>query len=185
MQDNSFATPKGKPISNPMLVGAIELLKAENTPEHQKLFTEEMLKAKYLAPVIIDPVPVPDEKGLVKIPRDARIQFPMLTTKDGKHFMMAFTDWEELHKWKDEPNQQTFALSFDDYARMLLKKGPEGQTSSALGFVINPFGGNIVVTNQMVAGLIAQRLKAAAASKAAKEGRPAGVGSPATPDAQN
>ena len=150
-----------KPVSNPMMVGSIELLKAEDTPEHRQMFLDELQKAKFLAPVVIDPVPQPDEKGQVKIARDAKIQFPMLSTEDGRRFFMAFTDWTELKKWRDEENQQTFAMNFDDYAGMLLRKDAQGNISPALGFVINPFGGNIVVTREMVASMIAAKLKAA------------------------
>ena len=105
-----------KPVSNPMMVGTIELLKAEDTPEHRQMFLDELQKAKFLSPVVIDPVPQPDEKGQVKIARDSKVQFPMLSTEDGRKFFMAFTDWTELKKWKDEENQQTFAMNFDDYA---------------------------------------------------------------------
>ena len=31
-----------KPVSNPMMVGSIELLKAEDTPEHRQMFLDEM-----------------------------------------------------------------------------------------------------------------------------------------------
>ena len=150
-----------KPVSNPMMVGSIELLKAEDTPEHRQMCLDELQKAKFLAPVVIDPVPQPDEKGQVKIARDSKVQFPMLSTEDGRKFFMAFTDWTELKKWRDEENQQTFAMNFDDYAGMLLRKDAQGNISPALGFVINPFGGNIVVTREMVASMIAAKLKAA------------------------
>lgn len=149
-----------KPVSNPMMVGSIELLKAEDTPEHRQMFLDELQKARFLAPVVIDPVPVPDENGRVAIARDAKVQFPMLSTEDGRRFFMAFTDWTELKKWKDEENQQTFTMNFDDYAGMLLRKDAQGNISPALGFVINPFGGNIVVTREMVASMIAAKLKA-------------------------
>ena len=150
-----------KPVSNPMMVGSIELLKAEDTPEHRQMFLDELQKAKFLSPVVIDPVPVPDENGRVTIARDAKVQFPMLSTEDGRKFFMAFTDWTELKRWRDEENQQTFAMNFDDYAGMLLRKDAQGNISPALGFVINPFGGNIVVTREMVASMIAAKLKAA------------------------
>ena len=52
-------------------------------------------------------------------------------------------------------------MNFDDYAGMLLRKDAQGNISPALGFVINPFGGNIVVTREMVASMIAAKLKAA------------------------
>ena len=131
-----------KPVSNPMMVGSIELLKAEDTPEHRQMFLDELQKAKFLSPVVIDPVPVPDENGRVTIARDAKVQFPMLSTEDGRKFFMAFTDWTELKRWRDEENQQTFAMNFDDYAGMLLRKDAQGNISPALGFVINPFGGD-------------------------------------------
>ena len=55
---------QAKSITNPMLVGAIELMKAENTLEHRNLFIGEMIKAKFLAPVVLDPEPI-DRKSVV------------------------------------------------------------------------------------------------------------------------
>ena len=81
---------------------------------------------------MIVPVPVPDEIGRVTIARDAKVQFPMLSTEDGRKFFMAFTDWTELKRWRDEENQQTFAMNFDDYAGMLLRKDAQGNISPAL-----------------------------------------------------
>ena len=150
-----------KPVSNPMMVGSIELLKAEDTPEHRQMFLDELQKAKFLSPVVIDPVPVPDENGRVTIARDAKVQFPMLST--------------------DEENQQTFAMNFDDYAGMLLRKDAQGNISPALGFVINPFGGNIVVTREMVASMIAAKLKAAGRPVPPAPGTP---GAPTQPQQQ-
>ena len=170
-----------KPVSNPMMVGSIELLKAEDTPEHRQMFLDELQKAKFLSPVVIDPVPVPDENGRVTIARDAKVQFPMLSTEDGRKFFMAFTDWTELKKWRDEENQQTFAMNFDDYAGMLLRKDAQGNISPALGFVINPFGGNIVVTREMVASMIAGKLKAAGRPVPPAPGTP---GAPTQPKQQ-
>ena len=170
-----------KPVSNPMMVGSIELLKAEDTPEHRQMFLDELQKAKFLSPVVIDPVPVPDENGRVTIARDAKVQFPMLSTEDGRKFFMAFTDWTELKRWRDEENQQTFAMNVADYAGMLLRKDAQGNISPALGFVINPFGGNIVVTREMVASMIAAKLKAAGRPVPPAPGTP---GAPTQPKQQ-
>ena len=103
-----------KPVTNPMLVGAIELLKAEDTPDHRKLFMVEVMKAAFLIPAIVDPAPEPNAEGKVAITSANKIQFPMLSAPDGKRFFMAFTDWTELKKWKDEEGQQTFAVSFKE-----------------------------------------------------------------------
>ncbi|MBQ2802592.1 MAG: SseB family protein [Lachnospiraceae bacterium] len=148
---------QNKPITNPMLLGTIELMKDSNTPEHRKMFLDELLCAHFLAPVVITPPPMPDENGQVQLSPESKVQFPMLATKDGAHFFMAFTDWTELRKWKDENGQQTMALRFDDYAGMLLSKDKEGKTSPALGFVLNPYGANIVITKEMIAKVLANR----------------------------
>ena len=47
-----------KTVSNPMLVGCIELIKAEDTPEHRKMFVDELIQANMMAPVLMEPQPV-------------------------------------------------------------------------------------------------------------------------------
>lgn len=142
-----------KTVSNPMLVGAIEVMKAEDTPEHKNMFVNELMKAKFLAPAIITPDPEPDAEGNLKLTPENKIQFPMLTAPDGKNFFMAFTDKYELKKWKDEEDVRTFALTMDDFMGMTLRQG-----SQASGFVLNPYGSNIVVPKEMLASLMAARM---------------------------
>ncbi len=144
-------------ISNPMLVGAMELLHADDTPEHRNIFLGEVMKATFLAPVVIDPPPVADEQGLFSISPGSQIQFPMLQAPDGKRFFMAYTDWEELRKWKNEDNQQTFGLKLVEYADMLFRKDENGNTPPAAGFVINPYGGNMAMTKELIASMLAPK----------------------------
>lgn len=146
-----------KLVSNPMLVGAIELMKADATPEHQKMVSDEIVKANFLIPAVVTPVPEPDETGAVRPVPGSQVHFPILTAPDEKKFFMAFTDMEELKKWKDVEGQQFFAMTFEDYAGLLLRKDSEGKTNPAAGFVINPFGGNVVVSKEMLAQYIAAK----------------------------
>ena len=44
-----------KPVSNPLLMGSIELMKAEDTPAHRNMFMGELAKAEFLSPAIIEP----------------------------------------------------------------------------------------------------------------------------------
>lgn len=134
---------KAKPVTNPMLVGAMELLRAEDTPEHRKLVMEEIMHAKFLSPVTIDPKPVPDENGMTKITAEHKIQLPMLTAGE-KHFFMAFTDMGELKQWK-EKNPTIFAFTFNDYINMMMSAG-----STCDGVVLNPFGNNMVLTRDLI-----------------------------------
>lgn len=145
-------------VSNPMLVGAIELLKAEDTPEHRNMFVGELQKASLLAPAVIDPEPVEDEEGKLKITPGSKIQFPMLAASDGKRFYMGFTDMVEYRKWQEKNKELPFfAIKFDDCARMLFGRDAQGNICPALGFVINPYGANLVVPKEMVAGVMAAR----------------------------
>lgn len=146
-------------VSNPMLVGSMELLKAEDTPQHRSMFFSELQKANLLAPARIDPAPEEDEEGNLKLLPGSGIQFPMLLTQDGRKFFMGFTDDREYQLWV-EKNQPcpTFSLGFDDYIGMMLQKDAEGNASQAEGIVVNPFGANMVVHKDMLAQLMAGRM---------------------------
>ena len=165
-----------KSVSNPMLVGTIELMRAEDTPEHRDMFVAEMMKASFLAPAVVDPKPTENAEGELVVAAGSKIQFPMLSAPDGKKFFMAFTDASEYDKWQEKTGVlPTFALKFDDYAAMLFHKNGDGANVLVSGFVINPVGCNIIVPKEMVANIMAARM-AAARQQAAKQpgGRPDG-----------
>lgn len=147
-----------KPVSNAMLMGTIELMKEEPNQERRDMFVEELIKAEFLAPVIITPPPVADKNGKPMILKDSKVQFPELSTKDGKKYLMAFTDKKELEKWRPEEEKQSFTLNLDDYVSMLLRKDDEGNPSDTLGFVINPFGCNVIISKELLAQIVVARL---------------------------
>lgn len=149
-----------KPVSNPMLVGAIELMKAEDTPEHRSLFLDEVTKASFLSPAVIEPEPKEDAEGKLFIEKGSKVQLPMLFTSDRRPFFMAFTEEREYEKWvKDAPkNFPTFALTLDDYAAMIFQKNPQGNTCPALGVVINPCGSNVILSREMLAGVMSAKI---------------------------
>lgn len=157
-----------KTVTNPMLVGAIEVMKAEPTPEHKNLFINELLKAKLMAPAIITPDPVPDEDGEIRLKPDHKIQFPMLTSPDKKNYFMAYTDKMELKKWKDKEDTKVFALTIDDYIGMTLRQGSQSE-----GFVLNPYGANIVVTKEMLASFMAAKMAQMKGAQPPKRPEPA------------
>lgn len=142
---------KMKPVTNPMLVGAMELLRAEDTPEHRRLVMEEIAHAKFLSPVTIDPKPIPDENGMTKITAEHKIQLPMLTAGD-KHFFMAFTDMGELKQWKD-PNPTIFGFTIKDYINMI-----QGAGDTCDGVAINPFGNNMVLSKELIENVFANKM---------------------------
>ena len=68
-----------KSVSNPMLMGAIELMRAEDTPDHRNMFVGELAKATFLSPAIIEPAPVENAEGKLAIAPGSKVQLPMLT----------------------------------------------------------------------------------------------------------
>lgn len=148
-----------KSVSNPMLVGCIQLMKEEDSPEHRNMFVTELLKASLQAPAIIEPAPTEDAGGKLTVAPGSRVQFPMLSAPDGKKFFMGFTDSAEYRKWAERSNNlPSFALKLDDYVNMLFRKDAQGNDCPALGIVINPLGDNVIVPKEMVAGIMAARM---------------------------
>lgn len=158
-----------KSVSNPLLVGSIELMKEEDTPGHRSMFMNELAKAELLSPAMIDPEPR-EEDGKLTIAPGSKVQFLMLSTSDGRKFFMGFTDAWEYDRWKEKnPDLPTFALKLEDYASMLLRKDAEGNACPALGLAVNPFGANIILPKEMLAGLMAAKMGQVA--KAAQMGQ--------------
>lgn len=170
-----------KIVANPMLVGSIELMKAEDTPEHRNMFLGELMKAELMSPAIVEPAPKEGEDGKRQILPGSKVQFPMLSASDGRRFFMAFTDAREYDKWKEKnPDLPACALKLEDYAAMLMRKDAQGNSCPALGVVINPFGANIVVPREMLAQMLSARV---AQAKQAAERQAVQVGAGINPGA--
>ncbi len=147
-----------KGITNPMLVGMMQLLKEEDTPERRDAFVQEIMRATFLSPVEIDPPPVMGEDGVKRIPTGSQISFPLLKSKEGDKYFMAFTDMDEFQLYKKEENSNVFALKFDDYVAMLLKGSEAGQKNEAVGIVINPMNHNMILLKDAIANLMLAKL---------------------------
>lgn len=157
-----------KMISNPALKAALQKMKEERSPTNLNLTINELVKAVMLAPARIEfdaSAAQPDEQGRVKLPKDTKINFLLLNTTEGKPYFMAFTDAEELRKWKQEDGQQVMALRFDDYATML------ENNANIAGFVINPFGENMRFDAPLVASIKKRKAELVAERKAEMQKR--------------
>lgn len=144
-----------KKVSNPMLVGAIELTKAERTPEHQKLVTEEIFKAVFLSPARVTPAPETDG---MKVAPHMQVLFPKLEAPGGLRFYMAFTDAQELHKWPPAKDWQSVTMTFEDYAKMMFREDARDIEHPVVGVVINPFSSNIIIYKDKMAQYISLKM---------------------------
>ena len=148
-----------KPVSNPMLLGCIELMRDEDSQEHREMFAAEFMKSSFLAPAVVDPAPIVNEEGEEVIAPGSKIQFPMLGTQDGKRLFVAFNDKNEYDDWCEKNGKlPCFTLRMEDYGQMLLRKDPMGNLAPAIGLVINPLSTNLLVSREMLANLMARKM---------------------------
>lgn len=126
------------PAFNPELKKSIAVFKAENSPQNLNAVINELVKAPLLAPAVFDlqgaPAPKPGPDGRVQLPKNTKISLVMLNSKEGKHYYLAFSDWEAVHEWQGKAKQsgQIMMLRFDDFANMLQKN------KEASGLILNP-----------------------------------------------
>ena len=133
-----------KPITNPNLVNAIEEIKQGNKKE--ELFWDEVFKAEFLCPINMEIGKISQKENYkIVLGEGTSITLLSIDNEQSEHFLMAFTDWEELKKWKQNHDQQTLILSYEDYQGIIIKNDSPYQ-----GMVINPYGQNIVLDRQML-----------------------------------
>lgn len=137
-----------KLITNPSLVEAMKRYDETQSIEDLNHMIDEVMKADFLCPMMMDVKEKPDENGMVTLKESTMIQFSMISNTNNENFFLAFTDWYELKKWQDVPQQQTVIMHFEDYASLVLNK--DGHAS---GFVINPFHENKLFTKDLIANL--------------------------------
>ncbi|RDW16452.1 hypothetical protein CWR48_16340 [Oceanobacillus arenosus] len=132
-----------KPVTNPKLIEIIDRLKTNYVEENEHEFFKELLSANFLAPVVIEPIPE-NKDGKTVLKEGTKINFIAINNEKGENFFPAFTDWNELRKWSDKIDIQTFILTFKDYEEMIFRK----ENDTWVGFVINPYGEDIVINRE-------------------------------------
>lgn len=148
-----------KQVENPLLIGAVEVMKKEPTVEHKQDFIEQMLRAQFMSPVIVTPEPVQNEEGEWQVSAEnPGLQFPTVVNKEGdKQYFLAFTDKEEMDKWESVRGMHTYTCTFEDYFLMLLKRNETPSNIPVSGFVINPKGCNLMVDKDMMINLFVRK----------------------------
>lgn len=128
------------PAFRPELKKTISAFRTENTPQNLNAVINELVQAPLLTPALFDlngaPAPKPGPDGRIQLPKNTKISLVMVNSKEGKHYYMAFSDWEAVHDWQkkagQQKGQQIMVLRFDDFANMMQKN------AEASGMVINP-----------------------------------------------
>lgn len=160
-------TEQKTPVFNPNIKKAIAAFKEENSPQNLNVIINELVKSPLLAPAQFDlqgaPAPKPGPDGRIQLPKNTKISLVMLNSKDGKHYYLAFSDWDAVHDWqKKVPQQgrQIMMLHFDDFANMLQKN------EEASGLVLNPGESSLRLEANLIASVKKQKDAIVQAQKA-------------------
>lgn len=149
---------KNKPISNPKLIEAINLMKKNDIPLTRGEMLTQLVSATFLTPALLEPVNSQDAENMQNgNPVNSKVRFNIIQSKDGSRYLMAFTDEVELNKWKQvqknlNPETKNIALRFDDFANVILKA-----QSDFAGFVVDPFGVNLVFPTESIVSMDRQK----------------------------
>ncbi|MBS6644379.1 MAG: enhanced serine sensitivity protein SseB [Clostridiaceae bacterium] len=142
---------ENKPIKNPGLIMAIRVMREDPTQESQARVVDEIMKARFLAPVVLEAMPFTVGSNRTSFRDRCRMKFLSIHDGKGNRFFPAFTDDKELEKFELERGQQVSHLTFEDYAKIIM------DDQSAGGFVINPYSDNLVCDRDMVMSWISHR----------------------------
>ncbi|HBI52966.1 MAG TPA: hypothetical protein DDX72_09345 [Ruminococcaceae bacterium] len=153
-------------LGNEKLVKAMEDLKANENKETQAALIEQVISAKFFAPVeVIDADGNPIQgHGRLAVPKDAKFNFKLIQNVKGEQYFTVFTDINEYLKWNKGPKVNTIIVVFPQIAQLAAQK-----SDSIKGFVINPMGQNIVFSQDAIANLIDAMKAVAENAKAARE----------------
>jgi hypothetical protein len=142
-----------KLVTNPDLVTAIQTAREDSTAEAWAGMVREAAKARFITPVDISALAEGGE-GARLLKGNTSFSLHVLEDPASRQkYYMAFTDWDELGKWRSKPGQRVLVLTFEDYARLVL----DGKINTG-GFIINPYGGNVVVDRATIEAVRREKL---------------------------
>lgn len=149
-------------IINPALMLAVSRMREHDTPENRNRMLMEAMNARYLVPFSVA-LKQGTEQEEKRTAENTRMSFPMVKTKDGTAFFVAFSDAGEMAKGKEDSKPSAMVMSFDDLAGMVERAGTQAD-----GFVLNPSTTNLVFRKKMIQDLISLRDQAIAEGKMVK-----------------
>lgn len=133
-----------KPIENFVLLELLDRLKKQFNTNTEHAFFKELLSTELLSPITQDSLQECGN-GTNVLKEGTSIKFINFNDDQGNIYLPVFTDWDELKKWNKSEDVKTVIRSFNDYETMIF-----GDTSLLSGFVLNPFGNNIIFDKTLI-----------------------------------
>lgn len=137
------------PVENPELVMKIHNYMSSQSDEDEKKLREALIKAKFLAPVSLKNWKS-NSKGKQVLEHDVEFRLMSIQDKENNIYLPAFTDWNEISKWRNDDELKTIIFTFQDYAKIFMNN------KEMVGLVINPYGENLVINKQQIEGIISE-----------------------------
>ncbi len=128
-----------EPVSNPSFLRAADYFFQSvhaSKPDRNcelKMF-QELYDATLLMPIDASCLENGSIAGKKELPPDSRMRVPMVTDKQGKHYRIYFTDWQEFRKFDRENKYKLCKAGYRELCNDCKK---------ADGIVINPHGVNL------------------------------------------
>ena len=135
------------PIENPELVKSIHDYVNSQSEKDEKKLQQALLNAKFLAPAILENWERTSQNRTIL---DKDMKMKLISIQDGNNeiYLPAFTDWNEVGKWRKDDDLKTIIFSFYDYVKVLKNN------KKMIGIVINPFSENIIITKQQINSIV-------------------------------
>lgn len=102
----------------------------ENLPKLEEEMSVNVVRGKFIVPVLIDSIEVDN--------KEAKVMLPRIANKEGKQYQPLFTDVNEFAKFNVDNKYKLNVMDFDKVLNIL--------DGSVEGAVINPLGMNIILS---------------------------------------
>lgn len=132
-------------------IESVKSLRELQTPESENHMYDELMQVGFIMPVLINGEVHEDKDGKQTISEGATFSFPTIASPEGQQYFMAFTDGTELQKYQSKQPLHALTFGFDDYAAVIM------QNKEIAGFVVDPYGTNVVYPRDLVQSLKEQK----------------------------
>lgn len=112
----------------------MQLVKEDPSYAKREVYLSALRKARFLVPI---------EWSYTG--EERRRALSTIYTASGEKYLLAFTSWEELFKWREDKNERVVALSHEELRHQVL-----APSATYDGFVINPYGTNLITRKQEI-----------------------------------
>ena len=119
---------------NDRLLEQMKIVKEDPSYAQREVYLSTLRKARFLVPI-----------EWIYTKESRRRTLATIYKASGEKYLLAFTSWEELFKWRENEDERVVALSHEELRQQVLDK-----STTYDGFVIDPYGVNLITPRQEI-----------------------------------